>query len=473
MTQEPTHPDGFETPNRGDILIVDDNPVNLDLLSNMLQDRSYRVRVAMNGKRALAAARSRPPDLVMLDINMPEMDGYEVCRELKADAATRDVPVIFISALDETMDKVRAFDVGGADYVTKPFQFEEVLARIENHLKLSRLQKDLEQKNAELSRKNDELVRWREELLKSQRRADNIFSALAEVLPGTVLDDKYKLEEKIGAGGFGAVYRAAHIGLDRHVAVKIFRPATGGVTAEGLERFRLEGVSACRINHPNAVSVSDFGISSAGIAYLVMELLEGRTLGAELADAGILSAERCAQILTPVCSVLAEAHKAGLVHRDVKPDNIYLHQSREGEVVKVLDFGLAKLLEETPESASQNATVGAMLGTPTYMAPERLNDAQYDGRSDVYSLGILLFELLAGHPPFQSREHDFWAVAIMHLTKEPPPIGGGVSPLVERVVRRALAKNPADRPNATELAAEFRAAVEELGIASTDAATKQ
>mgnify|MGYP000995257577 CR=1 FL=1 len=319
MTHDHAQIDTTDGLTRGDILIVDDNPVNLDLLSNMLQDRSYRVRVAMNGKRALAAARSRPPDLIMLDINMPEMDGYEVCRELKSDATTSDVPVIFISALDETMDKVRAFEVGGADYVTKPFQFEEVLARIENHLKLSRLQKDLEQKNAELLRKNDELVRWREELLKSQQRADHIFSALAEVLPGSVLDDKYRLEEMIGSGGFGAVYRAAHVGLGRQVAVKIFRPATGGVTAEGLERFRLEGVSACRVNHPNAVTVSDFGISSAGIAYLVMELLEGRTLGAELADSGTLSPERCAEILTPVCSVLDAAHQSGLVHRGFNP----------------------------------------------------------------------------------------------------------------------------------------------------------
>src|SRR5690349_14898572 len=209
--------------NKGDILVVDDNPVNLDLLSNMLLDRAYRVRVATNGRRALAAARSRAPDLVMLDINMPEMDGYEVCRQLKGDAATSDIPVIFISALDEAMDKVRAFEVGGADYVTKPFQFEEVLARIENQLKLSRLQRDLERKNGELTRKNEELVRWREALLHTQRRADNIFSALADVLPGTVLDEKYRLEDKIGSGGFGAVYSATHLALDRKVAVKIFR----------------------------------------------------------------------------------------------------------------------------------------------------------------------------------------------------------------------------------------------------------
>jgi eukaryotic-like serine/threonine-protein kinase len=446
------------TDQKGDVLIVDDNPVNLDLLSNMLMDRSYRVRVATNGRRALAASRSRPPDLVMLDINMPEMDGYEVCRQLKAGEETRDVPVIFISALDEAMDKVRAFEVGGADYVTKPFQFEEVLARIENQLKLSRLQRDLERKNAELTQKNEELVRWQQEVLRSQRRADNIFSALADVLPGTVLDEKYKLEEKIGAGGFGAVYRATHLGLHRAVAVKVFRPVSGTVTPESLERFRLEGVTACRINHPNAVAVSDFGISSAGIAYLVMELLEGRTLNEELNARGPMSPERAAEILVPICAVLAEAHGSGLVHRDIKPDNIYLHQSRDGEVVKVLDFGLAKLLDDSQPADVQNLTVNAVLGTPTYMSPERLNDSPYDGQSDVYSVGVMLYQMLAGAVPFLSREGDYWAVAIMHLTKEPPPIDG-LPDAVEQVVRRALAKDPAARPTAAELARDFVAAV--------------
>ncbi|MBK6313606.1 MAG: response regulator [Blastocatellia bacterium] len=447
---------------KGDILVVDDNPVNLDLLSNMLQDRSYRVRVATNGRRALAAAKSRPPDLVMLDINMPEMDGYEVCRQLKADPVTADVPVIFISALDEAMDKVRAFEVGGADYVTKPFQFEEVLARIENQLKLSRLQRVLERKNAELTAKNEELVRSRDELLKSQQQAANFFSALADVLPGTVLDEKYKLEEKIGAGGFGTVYRAVHLGLDRLVAVKIFKPASGTVTQEGLDRFRLEGVRACQIQHRNAVAVSDFGVSTAGIAYLVMELLEGRTLTDELQDAGRLSPERCVEILTPICGVLAEAHAAGIVHRDIKPDNIFLHRSKDGEIVKVLDFGLAKLLDDSPAPSAQNLTVGTVLGTPTYMSPERLNDSPYDGQSDVYSTGILLYQMLTGNVPFQSREGDYWAVAIMHLTKTPPSLresNPGLTPEIEEVVLRSLAKDPSARPSAESLATDFSAAV--------------
>src|SRR6185369_3161565 len=125
----------------------------------MLLDRGYRVRVATNGRRAISAARSAVPDLIMLDINMPEMDGYQVCEQLKADAQTRDIPVIFISALDNALDKVRAFQTGGADYVTKPFQFEEVLARIEIQLKISRLQREMERKNAELEQSNLSLER--------------------------------------------------------------------------------------------------------------------------------------------------------------------------------------------------------------------------------------------------------------------------------------------------------------------------
>jgi diguanylate cyclase (GGDEF)-like protein len=149
---------------RGAILIVDDNPANLEVLSRMLRERGYRFRVARSGARAITSARSEPPDLVMLDITMPEMDGYQVCEALKMDPRTAGVPVIFISALDDALDKVRAFRVGGADYVGKPFQLEEVLARIEHQLRISRLQEDLARRNRELSAKNEELLAVSREL---------------------------------------------------------------------------------------------------------------------------------------------------------------------------------------------------------------------------------------------------------------------------------------------------------------------
>jgi len=134
------------------ILIVDDTPANLRLLAQMLAERGYQVRPVPDGELALAAIRAEPPDLILLDIRMPEMDGYEVCRRLKADSQTRDIPVIFISALDETQGKVKAFTMGGVDYITKPFQIEEVLARVQTHLALRRLQKQIQDANRRMVR---------------------------------------------------------------------------------------------------------------------------------------------------------------------------------------------------------------------------------------------------------------------------------------------------------------------------------
>jgi serine/threonine protein kinase len=254
----------------------------------------------------------------------------------------------------------------------------------------------MEKKNSELAKKNEELLRSQEELIRSYEKADLIFSALSDILPGTILDGKYRLETKIGEGGFGAVYQALHIELNRPVAVKIFRPLASNITEESLKRFRLEGVSACRINHPNAISILDSGVSSKGIAYLVMELLQGHSLAEELQKKWKLTPARCAEIVIPVCNVLARAHEARIIHRDIKPDNIYLHQTKDGEVVKVVDFGIAKLLDETTNSSIKVSITAGFIGTPEYMSPERLNNLPCDGKADVYSLGITLYQMLSG-----------------------------------------------------------------------------
>lgn len=431
----------------GLILVVDDNEMNRDILSRYLKRQGHDVAAAAGGEEALTLMKHRRFDLVLLDVMMDEMDGFEVIRRMKSDPMLSDIPVIFISALDDTQGKVRAFKAGGVDYVTKPFHAEEVVARAENQLKISRLQRELARQNQELMRKNDELMAAR-------KRTELVFSALAEALPGTVLDDKYHLEHKIGSGGFGAVYHALHRGLNRPVAVKVFRPMRGNDSPEGLERFQREGVSASRINHPNAVAVLDCGISTAGIAYLVMELLEGKTLTDELEEKERLTIARSIEILTPVCDVLAEAHRIGIIHRDIKPDNIFLHQAKDGEIVKVVDFGLAKVLDAEKGSDFKAMTMaGKIVGTPVYTAPERFFDKPYDGRADIYSLGIMMYEMLAGRVPFQPIEGGVYAVAVMHLTKEPQPLrelNSDIPEEVETVVMKALAKDAEKRPTAEE-----------------------
>jgi len=318
----------------GEIVIVDDNPTNLTLLAGILEAAGYTVRATNSGKRVQKLVEADPPELVMLDVQMPDVDGYEVCRRLKADDATRSIPVMFISALDGVLDKVEAFNAGAVDYVTKPFHADEVIARVESQLKVFRLQRQLEERNAELQRMYEDLVA-------ANRKAERVFSALSDVLPGTVLDDTYRLDARIGQGAFGAVFRAEHLSLQRAVAVKVLRPTADNDAPEAVERFRVEGIAACRLNHPNAVDVIDFGVSASGIAYLVMELLRGYTLGWVLKQRGLLPLDRCVEIMLPVCDVLAEAHALDILHRDVKPENVFLHQTRRGRQGRRLRPGQA------------------------------------------------------------------------------------------------------------------------------------
>ena len=162
---------------QGDIFVIDDNPINLNLLAHLLRERGYQVRIATSGRRGIVAVRTSVPDLIMLDITMPEMNGYEVCQQLKADDQLRDIPVIFISALDDALDKVKAFEVGGVDYVTKPFQIEEVLARIENQLRISQLQKELRETNNQLERQRAQLLEANQKL-KDVEQAKADFTAM-------------------------------------------------------------------------------------------------------------------------------------------------------------------------------------------------------------------------------------------------------------------------------------------------------
>src|ERR671933_235222 len=192
---------------QANILVVDDAPANLRLLVGILQERGYEVRPVPNGKLALFAAQGRLPDLILLDIMMPEMDGYEVCSKLKADERTKDIPVIFISALSELVDKVKAFGVGGVDYITKPFQMEEVVARVETHLALQRLQKSLQDKNEELAKTNEELANTlqqlqdkNEELAKTNEELANTLQQLQTTQEELIQSEKMAALGKLVAG---------------------------------------------------------------------------------------------------------------------------------------------------------------------------------------------------------------------------------------------------------------------------------
>lgn len=430
---------------KGDIVIVDDNPNNLTLLAGILREHGYQVRVAKSGMRALELIAFQAPELVLLDIEMPEMDGYEVCRRLKTERVLQSFPVIFISALGETSDKVKGFEAGCVDYVTKPFQAEEVLARVATQLEIYRLRRHLELRNAELAKRNAEL-------LEAHNRTSRVFLALSEALPGTVLDKKYRLDVKIGSGGFGVVYRAMHLDLERSVAIKIFKPIPGNDTTEALERFRLEGVAASRFVHPNVVEVYDFGISENGIAYIVMELLRGFTLCEALYSKGTLPLNRCVEILVPVCQALAEAHAAGIVHRDVKPSNIFLHQTKHGEVVKLVDFGIAKQTRPAGETSVTTNDTGYVIGTSDYMAPERFMSPDCDGQVDVYSVGVMFYEMLVGKLPHNSKLPQ---ARLLELPVPIESVDASIPIEVQILLKRVLSKDSMVRPTPPRLASEL------------------
>ena len=303
---------------------------------------------------------------------------------------------------------------------------------------------------------------------------------------GAILSGKYRLERLLGRGGMGSVYLATHLGTGRDVALKLIAPQFMR-NAHFVERFRREARAAGRLRHPHIVDVTDFGFARLGddeVAYLVMEYLDGCSLGQVLREEGSLPLPRVVEILEQVCSAVQEAHQNGIIHRDLKPDNIWLEPDRVGGFrAKVLDFGIARLASETadlpadpaadqttdgmavPVPSSEALTgVGSLLGTPLYMSPEQCRGEPLDARSDVYSLGVIAYQMLSGSVPFRG---DVAEVLEAHRSKVPPPLPRGrlrVPAGVVRIVLSALEKNPDRRPpTARSLADGLRAHAQGLG----------
>jgi eukaryotic-like serine/threonine-protein kinase len=260
-----------------------------------------------------------------------------------------------------------------------------------------------------------------------------------------VLGGRYRLEASIGTGGMAQVYRGVDTTLDRTVAIKILAPQFAR-DPSFVDRFRREAQAAARLNHPNIVNVYDTGVDG-DTNYIVMEYVEGRTLAEYLASGGRLAPTRAAGIAEKVAEALAAAHAQGVIHRDIKPANIMV--TRDGRV-KVMDFGIARLVAG-PDTVEQTA---AVLGTAAYLSPEQAQGQTVDARSDLYSLGVVLYEMLAAQPPFTGD--SAMAVAYKHVQETPPPpssLNHDVPPPLDAVVMRALAKNPANR---YQTAGEFR-----------------
>src|SRR5919206_1662548 len=255
-------------------------------------------------------------------------------------------------------------------------------------------------------------------------------------MSGRTLGGRYRVEGELGRGGMARVYRGTDGVLGRPIAVKVLSPQYAQ-DANFVTRFRREAQAAARLNHPNLVQVYDTG-SDDGVHYIVMEYVEAKTLADYLSGGGRIMPDRATELAEAVCDALAVAHAQGVIHRDVKPANIMV--TRDGQV-KVTDFGIARVT--TNETVEQTA---AVLGTASYLSPEQAQGGAIDQRSDLYSLGCVLYEMLTGRPPFTADSPV--AVASKHVLEQPIPpsrINADVSRELDAVVMRALAKNPDNR----------------------------
>ena len=271
---------------------------------------------------------------------------------------------------------------------------------------------------------------------------------------GRILAGQYELLAELGKGGMGTVYSGVQMSVDRPVAIKLISSEIASDLA-AIKRFQIEAKLTSRLNHPNCIRLYDFGVTDDGLLYLVMEMLKGRELADEIAAIGAMPPRMSLDITLQVLAALREAHSHGIVHRDLKPANLFVTDGPDGAVVKVMDFGIAKLVQGGDSKVTKT---GMLVGTPAYMSPEQARGEEIDHRSDFYSLGIILYEMLTGMVPFQAETPV--SVLLMHVTRQPDglvarrpdrPTLGLLQPLIDTLLAKGRDARPVDAGEAMTL----------------------
>ncbi|MEW6277962.1 MAG: protein kinase [Candidatus Eremiobacterota bacterium] len=341
------------------LLLVDDEPMNLDMLGRRLVKRGYQVVTAPGGAQALELLKTTPVDLVLLDINMPVMSGIQVLERIRTNHAAHRLPVIMVTANSESEMIVDAIEKGANDYVTKPVDIEVLQARIEVTLAA---RSELEQ------------------------------AVTPPELASSGQLGPYEVLECLGQGSTGKVYLAHDPRLERKVAVKVL----SDMEERRLQRFSMEARALATLSHPGIVEVYDLSLSP--VPYYAMELVDGKNLEVYL-EGKPLNPRWAADLARQTADALDTVHRAGIFHRDLKPSNLMVDTA---DRIYLTDFGLARFTD-----GDLNLTrPGELLGTPAYMAPEQIEPelGPVGGRTDLFALGVILYEMLTGSLPYSSKQ---------------------------------------------------------------------
>ncbi len=389
------------------LICADDDAYIREIYRGILRQRGYKVRLCSNGIEALKSFRKKPVDMLILDVDMPEKNGIEVCRELRQAADGYDVPIIIVSGRDGEEDIVRGLAAGADDYIVKSFRPAELLAKI------------------------SAILRKRESK-----------SANSGITIGSVFAGRYKLLDKIGEGGFGSVYLAndVHEQAEQKVSLKIFESALGdGNNDRFLSYFLREAYGLSKLDHPNIVKLINFGHDNL-LYYLVMEFVEGQNLMEVVERQGRLSNGATISIAYQMAQALCYMDGEKLIHRDVTPRNIILDFNGQ---VKLVDFGLAKNIQDSSITTSTE-----FKGTPHFISPECIAGSRaMDMQSDIFSLAATLYMVATGNLPFEGR--DLKEIGKKQLFEELPSISSlvaDVDPAFSDLIDAMLAKRPEHRP---------------------------
>lgn len=431
------------------VLVVDDEPVLLQVLARTLRAGGFDATTCTDGAAAAELIATRPFAVVVSDIDMPQLGGVELLQLLREREI--DVPVVLMTGSPTLETAIRAVEHGAFKYLMKPIAPEELTDVVGRAVR----------------------ARLTSSVLRRGPPSDHAGPASrADVSAGAVLGGRYRLARPLGEGGMSQVWEAVHVHTERAVAVKVLH---AGLNAKPEMRNRLlrEARVAGALAHPHVVDVVDLFELQDGTPVLVMERMRGRTLSQHFAALGALGVEAAADLLLPVVSAVGTAHSRGVVHRDLKPDNVFLAEEGGRSVVKVLDFGIAKLLSLEPEEATIRTATGAMLGTPGYMAPEQaFGERDVDVRADVWAIGVMLYEAIAGVRPIEANSVGQMVKVLMvdgivPLARRCPQLPPGVGALVDRMLTRERDERPADlRVLYTELSRYARVSAPPFGAPS-------